>query len=404
MNHNRNVFSIYTSELASSFGSGMAFIGVNWYLFEKTSSSAVVGYYMMTFVFSALIALPFSGTMADRHNKKIILLWCHFIRAFSFLLFFAVNVFYDNSLYAVFVIAIASGAGWAFYMPASRALIKECLSPEKYTQSNSILEIALQCGNFFSAAVCGYLLAHYGFQLISILNILVFVLSFIAILPVEPQTSSISEKTENTWAQIREGLAFQFSNRRLFLLGLALFIPFSVTIASNAVLPEYISDHLSLGSIEFGFAEMLYGIGALLSGFIIAAFAKLALKESVLTNGFFMCSVSVLSVLALTRSVGLLWLCYALFGISSSAIRIVISSQSMKVIPSVVYGRVFSTWMMASMVIQIALIWLVTNLVEMYGSPTGYLLLSFTTFVAFVVYGVYLITQEKLSDSAKPSY
>ena len=126
----------------------------NWYLIDKTNDSQLLGIMLALNVLSGFLASPIIGGLADKYNRRNIILityssgniiftHCHSTRNDRF------------ETYLVIGFAIVNGIGWTTYMATSRSLVKQILKPDQYTDANSLLEISLQTGMFIAGGLSG---------------------------------------------------------------------------------------------------------------------------------------------------------------------------------------------------------------------------------------------------------
>ena len=153
-------------------------------------------------------------------------------------------------------------------------------------------------------------------------------------------------------------------------------IPWVATISLNVVLVAYVLDVLGLGATAYGLADMTYGVGAMVSG-VFAALLVVQLGE-------WRAMTAVLIVLigcyvALAASPAAVPTFYALLfvaGFCSSAFRVITSAYLFKVVPNEVMGRTSSTFLLASMVLQVAVTLGIGPLVNHTSARGGFALLA----------------------------
>ncbi len=370
----RNYTLYFLADFISSFGSGMSYIGINWFIFEQTGINSNVSLFMIIFFLSGLIILPFSGTVIDLFNRKYILIGSNWIRGLTIIIFILISKSFQFNISYIYLLAISGGIGWAIYLPASRAILQEIISPKKIVKGNSFLEVSLQIGSFLAAGFCGYLYKYFGIYTILAINAATFLFGGTVLLSLFYSPTK-KDRQESYFKQCIEGSNYLKNNPFLIILGLALFIPFVITIVSNLVLPSYVFHHLKASSVEFGIADMFYGIGACFSGFLVIVLSN-KLKEDTASQFFYIISFfSLLFLMINTYSVGL-FMSYMMFGLSNSSIRILLNSTAMRIIERDFYGRVMSVWVASSSILQILLLTLLGKLLDIIHPIYGYLFLS----------------------------
>ncbi len=362
------------ADLFNGFGSSIIFVGMNWFILDKTGMNRNVGLIMTFFIVSGLCTSPFAGTIVDRFNRKKIVIWINSIRILIAVLFIVLytNQMIDHTF--IYILSVVGGIGWAVYMPATRGLIQELFEEEGFIQGNSLLEISLQIGTFVAAGISGFVYEYFGMSFLLMIHVAVLFISTCLFLALRYEKQISASRGESFWVQLHEGMIFS-KNRKTILLGLALFIPFVVTISSNAVLPGYVHDHLKESSAVFGLADMFYGIGAFLAGIAVLGMLEHFTKQRLITF-FFLLSVFSLFALSLNKFVIGLFIGYTIFGLSNSSLRILMNTIAMEVIDKRIFGRVMATWMAISSLLQIILVYSLGILVDIYPENIGFIILS----------------------------
>src|SRR2546427_12726839 len=72
----RSALALIISRGISSLGSTLTIFGLDVWVFRETGSYAVFAYLAVLAVLPSLLFAPFAGLMADRWNKKSLLLAC----------------------------------------------------------------------------------------------------------------------------------------------------------------------------------------------------------------------------------------------------------------------------------------------------------------------------------------
>lgn len=347
----RNFRNFFFSDIISGFGVGMSFIGANWFLMDQTNSLQSLGFMLSLNVIAGFLVFPYVGTITDKFNRKTIIFWAHIIRAIVILGVCSTFLFSGFKIEFLYLLAILNGIGWTVYMSASRSLIQELLSEEDLINGNSLIEISLQVGMFMAAAVSGFLYAFFGFWLILLINAMAFLISTVFLIRIKYTPISADDKEETFYVNFKNGLTYLKERPGIFLLGVAAIVPLVTTMTFNVVLPGYVNLNLNGSSVVFGFADMFYGVGGLLAGFIAAPLAKKISKNGA-TIVFFLLSISTLVAAAVNNYIFVLYLISVLFGLGNSSIRIVMNTTIMENVSKSYMGRAMSVWMAISLLLQ----------------------------------------------------
>ncbi|WP_416261483.1 MFS transporter [Gibbsiella quercinecans] len=377
--------AFFISDIISGFGVGMATIGANWFVLMNTGSNKYVGILLAVNVIAGFLASLFSGVITDKYNRKRVIFFTHAIRAIFLLLLLACLESFDFSIYYLYAFAIINGVGWTIYMSASRSFLQEILDEKKYVTGNSLLEISLQVGMFLAAAASGFIYKYFSFNAILLVNALMFILSAIAINLIKYNAVRHSSDNEGYTLMLRRGWAFLYENKAIFILGVVSIIPLVVTMIYNVVLPDYVNKTLGKDSITFGFADMSYGIGGLLSGIMMSSSA-MKLEPRKLIGVFFILACVNLMFLSRNTVVFNLYLCSLLLGLCNSSLRILMNSLLMNTVPKDYMGRAMAVWIGISLLCQCLFSLFIGSYLDRHGAWIGIVIMSLMMGAGFILF------------------
>lgn len=358
----------------------MSTIGANWYLLDETSSSGAIGIMLALNVIAGFLVSPLNGIFTDKFNRRNVIQLTLILRAIAIGILTAVFVVDGFSIWYIYLFSIINGIGWSIYMSASRSLIQELISEDDLSKGNSLIEVSLQVGMFMAGAASGFIYQFGGFETILFINALMFVISSFFMNLVKYQSISFEENDEGFLQSFKKGIHYLSSHKITFVLGLITIVPLVATMIFNVVLPEYVSSTLNANSVVFGFSDMAYGVGGLVSGFIAALFAKKITENKAISIIFGM-SVLTLVILTINKLVLVIYAGSFLIGFSNSSIRIIMNTMLMKIVPKSLMGRAMSVWMGIALSLQ-----------ALFAGGLGLLIDIFSPSVGFISMGGLMLT------------
>ncbi|MDO6448508.1 MFS transporter [Oceanobacillus profundus] len=392
----RNFRNFFLSDIIQGFGVGMSTIGANWYVLDSTGSAAAVGFILALNLLAGFLCFPLVGTLTDRFSRKQIIFSAHVIRAiliFIITLLFLIDGF---SMIYLYLFTIINGVGWTIYMSASRSLTQEILTKDELVNGNSLIEISLQVGMFSAGAVSGILYKFYGFEFILLMNAFAFLLSSIFLIRVIYRTKiKVREKEETFIQSFKGGIGYLKRKPKLFLFGIVSVIPLTTTMVFNVILPGYVQDLLQADSTVFGTADMFYGIGGLLSGFLAASIVKKLTKPYTIVMFFSLATVVMLS-LSFQHHVIWLFLGSMLIGLSNSSIRIHMNVLLMELVSERYMGRSMSVWMGVSLLLQSVLAYSIGHAIDRTHAGVGFTLMGGMMLIGIVLF---IVVHHSMSKS-----
>lgn len=370
---NHEFRNFFFADIISSFGVGMTTVGANWYLLAQTHSNKYVGIYLTLNVLAGFLMAPLAGSITDRFSRKTVIFITFLVRSgliALIALYFAITGF---SLWLMYLLALITGAGWITYMAASRSYVQTVLPKGMLGSANSFIEISLQVGMFTAGAASGVILHYTGFTVILVINALVFLVSSLLIVKIKKDPPSM---TQGTNSGFKGGLKYVLHNRLVLIVGLLSILPLIVTQLFNVSSPDYVATILRSNSVAYGFADMSYGIGGLVSGLLMANILK-KFKKKMITITLFGLVVLALIALFLGHQISLMYAASFLIGLANSSLRIVLNTILMTHIDGQFMGRATSLWNGLAQFIEIFASTYIGILNDSYGANYGFLCMAF---------------------------
>jgi MFS family permease len=212
--------------------------------------------------FLPMMALTlWAGSLVDRNSRRTIVLAALMVEALSVLALAVIALQPQPSLLWIFAVAAAFGASRAFLSPAVSAMTPMLVSVEDMPRAISLKSLAWQAAVIIGPWIGGLLLvlspaAAYGAAAV------LFVTGIGLTLMVRTNTRPLPQPGR-VWAQIKEGLAYTWTNKVVF--GSISLDLFAVLLGgATALLPAFASDILGVGPSGFGFLRSGPAVGALL--------------------------------------------------------------------------------------------------------------------------------------------
>ncbi|ANK63573.1 MFS transporter permease [Loigolactobacillus backii] len=182
--------------------------------------------------------------------------------------------------------------------------------------------------------------------------------------------------TQGTNSGFKGGLKYVLHNRLVLIVGLLSILPLIVTQLFNVSSPDYVATILRSNSVAYGFADMSYGIGGLVSGLLMANILK-KFKKKMITITLFGLVVLALIALFLGHQISLMYAASFLIGLANSSLRIVLNTILMTHIDGQFMGRATSLWNGLAQFIEIFASTYIGILNDSYGANYGFLCMAF---------------------------
>ena len=275
---------LYLAQATSLLGDALTWVGLALLAFDLASeNSAIVLSVALTFRIAAFVLLsPLAGALADRFDRKLILVITHLARMMIVsLLPFVTEVWQIYGL--IFALNIFN----AFFTPTYQATIPLVTGEEDYPSAIALSSATYQLLGVLGPGIAGSVAALIGVRQVFFLDSLSFLIAAILIftLPGQlrvqtPQNSPIAKGT--MWQDIKNGTTSLFADTAIRY---ALFLQLVASILGAQILVNtvgYVQGRLKLGSLEYGWVMAAFGIGATLAavavGILNRRFARTSLS------------------------------------------------------------------------------------------------------------------------------
>ena len=217
--------------------------------------------------FLPLFALSlWAGSLADRYSRRMIVLIALGFEVLCLFGLYAVALESTPNFNHIFAIAAVFGAARAFLSPAASALVPMLVPKSEMPQAISLKSLSWQAAVIVGPWVGGLLCAistAFSFATATALLIIGIVVMLFMRAKTTPERQPGSQLQ-----QIREGLAYTYSNKIVF--GAISLDLFAVLLGgATALLPAFASDILDVGAEGFGILRSGPAIGAVIMALVL---------------------------------------------------------------------------------------------------------------------------------------
>ncbi len=289
---------------------GQAFLNISntmehiimaWLAYTLTSSIFVLGIVTYSRYFAAFFAGIFSGVIADRFNKRTILLISQFFMSMH-AFFLAYLVYSELATIGILItLQIIAGFVIGLDLPSRSSFVNQMITDKKYL-SNAIAfnSTVLNTASILGPAMAGALIPLAGeafcFSISGITSIMVGIFFFF--IKVENEKKKNSKL--NFKSEFVEGIKYSFETISIKIL-LLLLLCLVLIVAPYTVLLPTISDEIFNGGVKvYGYMISATGLGAILGGIYLSTRPTKKLPYIILL-GTFLFSIG-LFIIALSKT------------------------------------------------------------------------------------------------------
>lgn len=284
---NQKLFSkdftlVVIGQIISLFGNAALRFALPLYLLNQTGSSALYGTVMACAFIPSILLSPVGGIVADRVNKRNVMVILDFFTAALILAFILLMDGVDLVILLTVTLMILYGIAGA-YQPAVQASIPALAGQEYIMQANAVINTISSFAALIGPVLGGVLYSAYGLKPVLFVCTVCFVLSavmeiFIHI-PFQKQDSAGSI-WKNVKSDLGESMRFIRKDRPMIgqavlaVSGINLFLSAMITVALPYLVTEVLPLEAAQANRLYGYAQGALAAGGLAGGICAGIFAR----------------------------------------------------------------------------------------------------------------------------------
>jgi MFS family permease len=272
------VFRLYYGALLGQRASAnMQMMTRSLLVYHLTDSAAILGLMSLANALPMLFLALFGGVIADRVQKKYVLLVGQLCSA-------AISLGIALSLTTGYLSAERAGSWWiliaasalqgtvmGLMAPSRQAIVPEIVGEKQLMNAIALNNMAMNTLRLIAPAVAGFLIGdNYNFKVVYFAMTGMYVVAVIFIM-LMPRTSRITAIRSSVFAEIWEGLRYVRSRTTiLLLLGFILIVIF-LSRPYMVLMPIFTEKILMVGPTGYGILLSISGAGAILGALVLAS-------------------------------------------------------------------------------------------------------------------------------------
>lgn len=240
-----------------------------WLLYELTQSAVVLGYLGAATAIPAILMTMFGGAVADRFNKKHVLMTTSMLVALLMMLLAFLD--YSNLVLQWHVIAIAATVSFisGFDWPTRQSIFPALIEREDMLSAVALNSIIWQSSRMVMPAIGGVLLAFTDTWLAFTFCALGYVAMFLVVAGLKISLPG-KKPDHSTLRQIAEGLNYIFT-QRLFLTFISMSYLSMFFCMTHIQLMPALADLLGAGEQGYGWLLSATGVGSIIGTLLIGS-------------------------------------------------------------------------------------------------------------------------------------
>lgn len=342
--HIRTFYILISTQVLSMIGSRISSIAIGIYLFQQTGNATPLAMVAFFSNVPVILASSVSGVLADRWDRRIVMVLSDTGQAFCTLLLFISFASGSFELWHLYVLVSIQAVFWVFQGPAFQASVTMLIPNEHRDRANAIQQLVGPSSGIIAPTLAGIIYALGGISLSILVDMLTFSIAMGVVLSIHiprPEKTEIGKKFSGTfWKEIWSGLAYLRQYRSiLYLLLYASMINFCLA-GVGILLTPYILGRTN-SEITLGTLQSVQSIGAIVGGIILGVWGGTRKRMNTILGGIALATVMMIAV-GLSQNAIILGIMLFGFMLPQPIFNGVFISVMQAKIPPDMQGRVFS--------------------------------------------------------------
>jgi MFS family permease len=236
-------------------------VAVGWLVFQRTGSVFDLGLIGLSGFLPSILLSLVTGTVADRVDRRTILVACTLVLAVGTLGLCAAAA--ERTVWPIYLVVVLLGVAKAFLQPVTKAVLPALVPAARLTRALALTNSLFQCARLFAPALGGFLFAFSVFAPFVVAAVL-FAASaaLLAGIGRHPPLGSLNRPT---WTTVVAGYRFIWG-KPIVLGAMSLDLVAVLLGGATALLPAYVQQVFHAGPWALGVLRTAPAVGALATG------------------------------------------------------------------------------------------------------------------------------------------
>ena len=385
MKNNKAINLLIAANIISGFATGITMISIPWHFNQTLNDPHLFLNIFFIITFICLFWGVFAGSIVDRFKRKNIFIYAAIICSIIVLISSLIG-YLNNEIHWLIAATVFGFTVFYYniYYPNLYAFAQEITEKKYFGKINSYLEIQGQVTSMIAGAIAAILLegTHnkniifgskkiylgfdinpWGLEKIFLIDGLTYIIAAIIISFIYyKRIKKINVEKGKLIKRLYSGFNFLIKNKKILIFGIFSYMIFAFLIIEMfTLLPEYIIKVLDGQASVFASQEVVYSIGAVTSGLLVAKIFNNN-KNAITGIIIFMFSTFIICMgMFFIPTMIMLFITSFILGITNAGTRILRITYIFNHVPNNYIGRVNSIFNIANVIIRLILITIFIN-------------------------------------------
>jgi MFS family permease len=341
---------LWSGQIVSLFGDWFNLIASATLVASLTHSGIAVGALFIIRMLAPFIISPVAGVVADRYDRRKVLIAADLARGVIVLGFLLVrDVRHVWLLYGLTAMQLGISG---FFFPARNAILPNIVSPKELGVANALSSVTWSVMLAFGTAIGGFVAGALGVYTAFVIDAMSFLLSAVLIAKIRyrpyPKKEQEGWRIHSAFRQYVEGLHYLRKNLGILAIVMNKAALTLTTSGALQVIQVALAERVFVvgkaGSVGLGIMFAVVGVGTGIGPIVARRFTGDQGRALRIAIGlaFFMTAVGV-AIAAILASFPLLLVGLFLRGVGGGIVWVFSTQLMMQLVPNEIQGRVFAT-------------------------------------------------------------
>ena len=336
-----NFILLWQGQLISSFGDSVYEIALGFWVLAKTGSTAVMGLLMAMSVLPRVVISPFAGVLADRLDRKWIIVFTDGIRGITIIVIGIAALLGKIEVWMVMMGGIVLGICGSLFNPAVQAAIPSIIHKEHLVKGNSAISLASTGVDIIGKSMGGFLLQVLGAPVLFLINGISFIVSAISELFIIIPNQTREFRTVNFLDDLKNGFQYVTKNAGLKYLYMTIAVLNFFAVMSLTLLLPFYNSKSYLGPEKYGISMAISSLGMFVGFFLLTIVDINQFKKSLLFSLGGMITSLCIGLLPFTQNLILILVLLFINGLNVAIVNSILLSSIQSSVPTNMLGKIF---------------------------------------------------------------
>ncbi|MFC1870471.1 MFS transporter [Chloroflexota bacterium] len=341
--HNRDYRLLWIGQFGHAAAFWVETIARSWLIWELTGSATLLATVNLLRAIPLLGLGLFAGVLADRFDKRKILIICQAITLINYILIATLIAAGVVQVWHVLLSAFIMGCSMSFNQPARSSLIPSLVGKDELQSAVALNSVAVNVTRVIGPGVAAVLIAPLGISGIYYISAGVYVLALTTTFMMRVPAVIARVVRTSLQTDIGETFRYVYKTKTILALVLLALVPMVFGHPYMTVLPIFADKVLHVGASGYGWLQSATGIGAISVVLLIAASKRFSHKGLFTLIGIFGFG-ALLMVFSQSTWFTLSLVIMGFVGLTSTASRVFIHTSLLEIAPPEMRGRVMSVY------------------------------------------------------------